>query len=260
MTQPAAALTNCTVSSTSIDGEEQALIAATNDYRVANGLGRLSVSAGLQQTATWMATDMTTKPGFGHRDSLGREFWQRQLDCGYATPGGENIGAGTVRDTGAKAFDLFRNSAAHNAIMLSPEFTEIGVARVQGGPYGWYWAVEFGQAGPAAAAAAAPTVTPAPAAPPPAAAAPAPAAASAPARPSVQLNAGVNMVAWPLDDMSPEDAFAGADVSMVYGYDASTGTWTHYSPGLPSYVQTLGTLHRGATYWVIATGAAQIGG
>ncbi len=252
MTRPAAALTNCTVSSATLDGEEQALIAATNDYRVANGLGRLSVSSGLQQTAEWMATDMTTKAGFSHRDSLGREFWQRMLDCGYPTPGGENIGAGTARDTGQKAFELFRNSPSHNAIMLSPEFTEIGVARAQGGPYGWYWAVEFGQA--AVSAAAAPTVATTPVAPTPAAPAP------APARPLLQLAGGVNQVVWPFDDVSPGQAFTGTSVSTVYGYDTQTGMWLHYSPGLPSYVQTLGTLHRGETYWVFASGPAQIGG
>ena len=239
-----------------MDAEEQSLIALTNDYRAAHGLGRLAPSAGLEQTAAWMATDMTTKSGFSHRDSLGREFWQRMQDCGYGAVGGENIGAGTVRDSGASAFQLFRSSPEHDAIMLSPEFREIGVARAHGGPYGWYWAVEFGLGGGPApvAVAAAPTAPPAP--PPAPLAAPPPRAAA----PAVHLKAGVNMVSWPLDDMSPDTAFASANVSMVYGIDAATGEWTHYSPGLPSYVQTLDPLRHGTTYWVIASGAAEIGG
>ncbi|MEO9256686.1 MAG: CAP domain-containing protein, partial [Tepidiformaceae bacterium] len=118
----------CAASGSSLDGEEQALITLTNNYRTQHGLVALSVSSTLQQAATWMAADMTTKSGFGHTDSLGRPFYVRQVDCGYSVPGGENIGAGGARVSAVQAFDLFFNSAEHNAIMLSPEFRDIGVA------------------------------------------------------------------------------------------------------------------------------------
>ena len=105
----ASASGTCATSGASLDSEEQSLINLTNSYRAQHGLGALSVSPALQQAAAWMATDMTTKSGFGHTDSLGREFYVRQADCGYAVPGGENIGAGSARVTGADAFDLFHN-------------------------------------------------------------------------------------------------------------------------------------------------------
>lgn len=184
--RPANASGTCDASGSAVDSEEQALINLTNSYRAQQALGALSVSPALQQAATWMATDMTTKSGFSHTDSLGRAFFVRQVDCGYPVPGGENIGAGGARASGAQAFDLFHNSAEHDAIMRSPEFHDIGVARVSGGQFGWYWAVEFGissggAAAPVEAAPPPPAPTPTPV---PATAAPAaPAAHSAPPPP-----------------------------------------------------------------------------
>jgi hypothetical protein len=269
-----------------LDSEEQSLINLTNSYRAQHGLGALSVSPALQQAAAWMATDMTTKSGFGHTDSLGREFYVRQADCGYAVPGGENIGAGSARVTGADAFDLFHNSAVHDAIMLSPEFHEIGVARASGGPYGWYWAVEFGPGGgssaPAAPAATAappppPPPPPSPAAPPPPPAAPAlaaaepvpaasepvpaPQAVSVPA-PSIEVAAapgvvalrqGANLLSWNGGDVRVVDALSDAvnAISVVYAYDPWFGMWLQYSPSAPGYLQTLTTLRNGEQYWVI---------
>jgi len=38
----------------------------------------------------------------------------------------------------------------------------------------------------------------------------------------------------------------------VYTWDASTGSWLRYIPGVPAYVNTLINLHRGTAYWFIA--------
>jgi uncharacterized protein YkwD len=247
----------CATNDSSLDGEERALVDLTNSYRVQHGLSGLSVSAALEQAATWMATDMTTKSGFGHTDSLGRPFFVRQADCGYGAPGGENIGAGSARVSGAQAFDLFHNSAEHDAIMLSPEFHEIGVSRVSGGQYGWYWAVEFGRGGsapappppPAPAATAPPPPPQAPAepaarvaAPPPPAAGPASAAAvpsapspaaesqpesesapaAAPALPGrpgfFQLQAGTNLLSWAGPGAHVSDVLASAGGAVSMVY------------------------------------------
>ncbi|MDZ7729152.1 MAG: hypothetical protein U5Q44_13680 [Dehalococcoidia bacterium] len=53
--QPAFALTNCSVSSYSLDSEEQAFLGLINDYRADNGLGSLSVSTNLNRAAHWMS-------------------------------------------------------------------------------------------------------------------------------------------------------------------------------------------------------------
>lgn len=89
---------------------------------------------------------MATKGYFSHTDSLGRNPWTRLGDCGNPTYGGENLAAGTERASASAAFELLRNSPGHNAVMLSPEFRLIGIARqfVAGSTYGWYWATDFG--------------------------------------------------------------------------------------------------------------------
>ena len=135
-----------------------------------------------------MVNDMATKGYFGHSDSLGRNPWTRMGDCGNPTYGGENLAAGTERDSAAAAFELLRNSPSHNAVMLSPEFRLIGIARqfVAGSPYGWYWATDFGYGDAPIEAAAPPPPTAAPAAPAPVSAPPPPpkpqVAAAAPPR------------------------------------------------------------------------------
>ena len=134
-----------------------------------------------------MVNDMGTKGYFGHSDSLGRSPWTRMGDCGNPTYGGENLAAGTERDSAAAAFELLRNSPSHNAVMLSPEFRLIGIARqfVAGSPYGWYWATDFGY-GDAPIEAAAPPPPPPTAA--PAAAVPV-SAPAAPPKPQVAAEA-----------------------------------------------------------------------
>ena len=156
-----------------MDGEAQAFLGLINSYRAQNGLGTLSVSPALTVDASWMANDLGTHGYFSHTDSLGRDPWTRAADCGYGSAGGENLAAGTDRSTAQGAFQLFRNSPEHNAIMLTAEFHEIGIARayVAGSPYLWYWVTDFGRGGGAAPAAAAPAPAAA-AAPPPAPTAP----------------------------------------------------------------------------------------
>ncbi|MGH2631831.1 MAG: CAP domain-containing protein [Tepidiformaceae bacterium] len=153
--------------SSAAGSEAQAFLVLINNYRASNGLGTLSLSAALTQDASWMANDLASNNYFSHTDSLGRSPWTRAADCGYGSAGGENLAAGTDRSTASGAFQLFRNSPEHNAIMLTAEFREIGIARVYlaGSTYQWYWATEFGRGDGAAAAAAPPP--PAPTAPPP---------------------------------------------------------------------------------------------
>lgn len=228
---------NCTVSGVNPDAEELALIAAINSYRAQNGLGQLAFNATLERAARWMASDMVTKQGFSHVDSLGRAFWVRSEDCGYASPGGENIAAGTLRTSGQSAFDLFRSSPLHDAVMRSPEFTEIGAARAHGGYYGWYWAVEFGDGTPQATSASLASAAP---------------VAARPA--ALHLAASANLVTWPFATAGLPRALAplGPGVT-VYAFDPATGAWLHFGADLPPYAQTLNALAQGSSYWIITS-------
>jgi len=144
-TRPAEALTNCTVSSAGLDSEEQAFLTLINNYRAQNGRSALTTSANLSRAAAWHATDMAAKSYFSHTDSLGRSVGTRVAQCDGLPSNGENIAAGTVKDTAAEAFEMWRNSSGHNANMLNGSYRQIGIARVYNAnsPYKWYWVTDF---------------------------------------------------------------------------------------------------------------------
>lgn len=80
-----------------------------------------------------------------------------------------------------------------------------------------------------------------------------PAATPTPPAGSLPLSPGANLVGWPGEDADPEDALKplANTVAMVYRWDALTGSWQRYAPGLPKYVNTLDRMLRGEAYWVI---------
>lgn len=142
----AQALTNCSVSDNSIDGEEQAFLSLINNYRAQNGRGALTMSTNLNRSSTWMAADMGAKNYFSHTDSLGRSPSTRAQNCDYPSGAGENIAAGTNWSSASAVFEAWRNSSGHNANMLNGSYTKIGISRVytSGSQYGWYWVTDFG--------------------------------------------------------------------------------------------------------------------
>ncbi len=153
-----------------LDGEETAVLNLINQYRVANGLGELSVNGTLGSAARWMGDDMANNNYFSHTDSLGRDPFVRLGDFGYTynTWKGENLAAGV--ETAQAAFDLWKGSPGHNANMLNANFTVVGIARSysSGSTFGWYWATDFGgQADPAPPPAPPPPPPPTPAPEPP---------------------------------------------------------------------------------------------
>ena len=173
-----------------LDSEEQGFLGLINQYRAANGLGSLTLNGKLDDAASWMSQDMGAQNYFSHTDSQGRDPFVRMsaFGYGYNTWKGENLAAGV--ESGQAAFDLWKGSPGHNANMLNPNFTVVGIARAygSGSTFGWYWATNFGgQDDPPPPQAPAPTAPPAPPAPAPAPPpAPAPTKAPAPAPPQSQ--------------------------------------------------------------------------
>ena len=143
-TGPAVAYTNCSVSDT-FDSQEKEFLRLINNYRAQNGKPALTASVNLNRSAAWMAKDMATKRYFSHTDSLGRSSSKRITDCDGRPYTGENIAAGTVKDTAAEAFEMWRNSSGHNANMLNASYKQIGIARYYdaSAPYRWYWVTDF---------------------------------------------------------------------------------------------------------------------
>ncbi|MCC7365876.1 MAG: CAP domain-containing protein [Dehalococcoidia bacterium] len=251
---PASALSNCAVADWSIDAEEASFLAEINAYRAAYGAPALSIDEDLSRAAAWMVADMATHDSFGHTDSLGRDPWSRIVDCGYPIAGGENLAAGTTRSTASSAMALFKGSPTHNENMLLARYHEIGIARIYapGTRYGWYWATTFGTLDDGAATAASQPVSTT------AVVEPAPSEPAA-ALSTLALERGPNLVLWPGGETSPaEIARQAGSIEMMYAWDAATGRWLRYGPGLPWYVQTMGKVTTGDTLWIITGGAATL--
>ena len=126
------------------------LVALINGYRANNGLQPVSSSGALAAAATWMAGDMAAKNYIGHVSSDGRSPTQRIAAFGYPATSmytGENLGAGY--GTAGAVFAGWQASAAHNAVLLNPNYNAIGIglAYNPSSNYKWFWAADFGGPG-----------------------------------------------------------------------------------------------------------------
>ncbi|MGQ9571885.1 MAG: CAP domain-containing protein [Dehalococcoidia bacterium] len=144
--------------------DEAALLALINDYRLQHGLSALKVSPTLTAAARWMSEDMAEHNYLGHIDSLGRNPWQRMVAFGYTQVSlwGEVVRGGSETPEGA--FEAWRNSPGHNAIMLTDGFVVAGVGRAYNPQslYGWFWTVDFGDYDDSLAVSPTPSPTPLP--------------------------------------------------------------------------------------------------
>jgi uncharacterized protein YkwD len=143
------------------DANEQWVADTINAYRVQNGRAALQESSALARPTMWGALDSANR-GFSpsdHIDSRGMGPQERAEFCsdtGY--PAGTTLGeinyfgsGGTAADpyyygSGPAAFDWWKNSPTHNALMLGTQFTHfsvgwsyLGVNAEQG-----FWVVMFG--------------------------------------------------------------------------------------------------------------------
>lgn len=277
---PAVALTNCDAPADLNTGPEADLLTLMNQARAQNGAGALKISPNLQRAALWKSADSSAfgaQPKFSHTDSLGRDTVDfpnnRAVDCGYATWAAENIGWGF--STAQAMFDGFMASPGHRANILDPTVVVAGVGLVyQGGiPC---WTVDFGQVddsgsggtpstptpttsatGSSTASAtttSTTTATPTPTHTP----SPTPTPSSTPTH-SVTLSAGTNLVTFegPTTNVGAATGGLGSNLIAVYGWDASSQTWTTFVVGGPGYVQSLHSLESGKAYYLIMrTGGA----
>lgn len=141
--------------------DESALMVLINYYRLEHGLSPLEVSPTLGAAARWMSEDMAGHNRLSHTDSLGRSPSERMAAFGYtqASLWGEIIRGGG--DTPEGAFEAWRNSPAHNAIMLTDGLVAAGVGKAYNAQslYGWFWTVDFGDYSDSLTVSLAPTST-----------------------------------------------------------------------------------------------------
>jgi len=121
---------------------EEQLIALINTERSSRGLVTLSPDSILMQVAENHSQDMVDRNFFSHINPDGLGPAERVTNAGYSWSAlGETIGAGY--STPQAMFDGWMNSSGHRDILLSPDYTEIGVGYVAGGTYGHYWTAVF---------------------------------------------------------------------------------------------------------------------
>lgn len=146
---PAMAATRIEQSAQSVTAQGD-LISLINAYRSSNGLQQVSSNGALTAAATWMAGDMAAKNYIGHVSSDGRSPTQRLSAFGYPATSmftGEDLGAGF--GTASAALAGWQASAAHNAVLLNPNYDAVGIGLMYNASstYKWYWAADFGGPG-----------------------------------------------------------------------------------------------------------------
>ena len=146
---PAMAATRIEQSPQSVSAQGD-LISLINAYRSSSGLQQVSSNGALTSAASWMASDMAAKNYIGHVSSDGRSPTQRMSAFGYPATSmytGEDLGAGF--GIAGAVLAGWQASAAHNAVLLNPNYDAVGIGLVYNASstYKWYWAADFGGPG-----------------------------------------------------------------------------------------------------------------
>jgi uncharacterized protein YkwD len=109
--------------------DEQRLFQLINQYRASLKLTQLKPVQELIDEAQWYAGDMARNDSFSHThiDSLGRPIEQRFHDFGYLwqRPLAQASSTGAIGPDAA--FQQFRQSVQHDAIMRDPRMRALGV-------------------------------------------------------------------------------------------------------------------------------------
>lgn len=116
---------------------EEAVFRLINEYRVENGLSELESNSAMALAARTHSEWMQNTETFSHTGEDGSSYDDRCLTAGTVCYG-EIIA--TSSNPGAEIFvDLWKNSPPHDALMLTADFTMVGVGISQG-----YATVDFG--------------------------------------------------------------------------------------------------------------------
>lgn len=109
---------------------ESVLVSLANGDRVANGLGKLSENATLQEVAQMKADDMAAKGYFAHMTPDGHDPWYWFDKAGYRfSSAGENLAVYFTDSSDVER--AWMNSPEHRANILGG-YTEVGIATAQG--------------------------------------------------------------------------------------------------------------------------------
>jgi uncharacterized protein YkwD len=126
--------------------DAQAAAQLISQYRVEHGLKPVSLDPTLMKLAAEHAQRMASQDTMSHRLAGEPDFSQRIAAGGFqASMAAENVAAG--QKSLAAVFEAWRKSPGHNANMLLPNVSLIGIALAiqPGGRYHTYWSLELGE-------------------------------------------------------------------------------------------------------------------
>lgn len=116
------------------------IVKEVNAVRAANGRKALAYSSTLEQAARTQAQAMASRDTLSHE--IDGPLRQRVNRVGYVGALGENVASG--QKTLEQALQGWLNSPSHRNTMLSPKFSEFGLAAATAKSGKTYWAVIFG--------------------------------------------------------------------------------------------------------------------
>ena len=127
---------------------EERMAMLLNQARTAQGLNPLAISAELSAAALAHTRDMVTKGYMEHESAKdGATPQQRAIRAGYVVPAKSAwyvIEVITARATPEAALNWLLSDTVHRRVVLRPVMREMGIAYVQGGPWGHLWTIDFG--------------------------------------------------------------------------------------------------------------------
>lgn len=138
----------CTASDANAASFASQVITLVNQYRAQNGLGALTSQSQLTSAAQRHSLDMGCNFFMSHYGTDGSDPYSRIVASGYPVNWwGENVAAGY--STPAAVMDAWKASPPHNANLLGPNFTEIGIGYVYNpndttNRYYHYWTMVLG--------------------------------------------------------------------------------------------------------------------
>lgn len=107
------------------------LLRATNEERAKKGLPELSASVALTKAATAKAKDMFARQYWAHDAPDGTLPWKWIADAGYDYDyAGENLARNFSTNSGVMT--AWMHSAEHKDNILSPHYSDIGIAAIDG--------------------------------------------------------------------------------------------------------------------------------
>lgn len=141
-------------SGTAYSADEVAFVVQLNHYRIMNGLQPLKISDTLSEVSRRHSCDMARHDFFSHRTLTHKSEWfpfkanpwDRMDLTGYDSCQGSGEIIGVGHSTMDLLFDGFTASGEHRRMMLSDNFSVVGISlqKVSGSKFTYYWTVDFG--------------------------------------------------------------------------------------------------------------------